>query len=404
MDNSRKAKKEISKKKIYDLTGTVINEIIQIRRKLHSKPEIAFKEYETAALIRSYLEKLNVNVSKPYLETDTVGFIKGEEEGRTILLRADIDALKLEEKTSLEWQSRNQGYAHSCGHDGHAAILLGAINVLSRLTKYFKGNIKFVFQPAEEGEGGGKVLIDKGLLDNHPRVDEVYGLHGWPGVKKGCFETCSGVMMAAVNDFIIEIKGKGGHAAMPHLAVDPVVTAAYIITALQTISSRNTDPVEAVVVSITSLNGGTFTNVIPDSVVMNGTLRYFKKERQEFFRNRIEGIVKGICDANNAKYTFEFDPRYIPLVNNGDSVNFLGKVIKSLFGDDFWSDSAVPTMGAEDFSFYLDKSPGAFYRVGLGIDHPSLHNSFFDFDDTVLENGIISMCGIALSALECDII
>ena len=404
MDNSRKIKKEISKKVIRDLTGSIINEIIQIRRKLHSKPEISFKEFETAAIIRSYLAKLNLNISKPYIETDTTGFIKGEEEGKTILLRADIDALGLEEKTSLEWQSSNKGCAHSCGHDGHIAILLGAVNVLSQLTKYFKGNVKFVFQPAEEGEAGGKMLVDRGLLDDHPRVDEAYALHGWPGVKKGHFEACGGAMMAAVNDFVIEIKGKGGHAAMPNLAVDPVVTAAYIITALQTIVSRNIDPIEAVVVSITSLHGGTFNNVIPDSVVMTGTLRYFKKERKDFFRNRIEEIIKGICIANNAAYTFEFDPRYIPLINNSDSVSFLGKVIKNLFGDDFWSDSAAPTLGGEDFAFYLEKRPGAFYRVGLGEDHPSLHNSFFDFDDTVLESGIISMCGIALGALGCDIV
>ena len=403
MDN-KKTKKEISKKIIYDLARAILDEIIQIRRKIHSNPEVGFKEYETAAFIRYYLGKLNVNISKPYIETDTVGYIKGEEEGKTVLLRADIDALSIEEKTSLEWQSRNKGCAHACGHDGHIAILLGAVTVLSQLTKYLQGNIKFVFQPAEEGKGGGKVLVEKGILDDYPRVDEVYALHGWPGVKKGCFETSSGTMMAADDDFVIEIKGKGGHGAMPHLAVDPIVTAAYIITALQTIVSRNTDPLESAVVSVTIVQAGNFANIIPDSAMMKGTLRYFKKENQEFFRNRIEEIVKGICAANNADYTFSFEPLYIPLVNNPDSVNFLGKVIKNIFGDDFWSDSAVPTTGAEDFAFYLDKRPGVFYRLGLGYDYPSLHNNFFDFDDNILENGIVSMCSIALSALGCDII
>jgi len=402
--SNRKSKKEISKKTIHDLVVSIINEIIQIRRKLHSKPEIAYKEYETAALIRDYLGKLNLNISKPYIETDTVGFIKGEEEGKTILLRADIDALSIEEKTSLEWRSCNKGCAHLCGHDGHIAILLGTIKVLSQLTKYFQGNVKFVFQPAEEGGAGGKILVERGVLDDYPRVDEVYGLHGWPEVKKGHFETCHGAMMAAINDFVIEIKGKGGHAAMPNLAIDPIVTAAYIITTLQTIVSRNIDPIEAVVITITSLNGGSSHNAIPDSVIMKGTLRYFKKEKQEFYKNRIEEVIKGICNANNADYTFNFDSRYIPTINNSDCVNFVGKVIKNLFGNDFWSDSAMPTMGGEDFSFYLDKRPGTFYRVGLGYDHPSLHNSLFDFDDDILENSIISMCGIALNALECDII
>ncbi len=396
-------KKKISKKIIFDHTKSILDEIIKIRREIHSNPEIMFEEHKTAALIRSYLAKLNVEVLKPYIETDTVGIIKGEKPGRTILLRADIDALNVEEKTSAEWQSCQKGRAHACGHDGHTAILLGAVNVLSKLTQYFNGNVKFVFQPAEEGGGGGKMLVEKGILDDHPGVDEVYGLHGWPGVPKGYFESCGGPMMAAVDDFVIEIKGRGGHAAMPHLAVDPVVTAAYTITALQTIVSRNANPEDTAVVSITSVHGGSFTNVIPDSITMKGTVRYFKKEQQEFFRKRIEEIVKGICNANNADYVFEFEPLYIPLINNSDKVDFIGNVIKKIFGDSFWSDSAAPTTGAEDFAFYLDKRPGVFFRIGLGCDYPSLHNSLFDFNDSVIENGIISMCSIALTALECNI-
>ena len=399
-------KKEISKKAIRNLIDPIINEIIQIRRKIHSNPEIMLKEYETAALIRGYLGKLNVKTVKPYIETDTVGIIQGEDAdaGKTILLRADIDALNIEEKTSLEWKSCSKDCAHSCGHDGHVAILLGVVNVLSQLTKYFVGNVKFVFQPAEEGGGGGKMLVGKGILDDRPYVDEVYALHGWPGIKKGLFESCRGTMMAAVDEFEIVIKGKGGHAAMPNLAVDPIVTAAYIITALQTIVSRNADPLEPAVVTITSLTGGSYNNVIPDSVKMNGTLRYFRKEKQDFFKNRIEEIVKGICSANNACYTFDFEPHYIPLVNNSEKVNFIGKVIKNMFGDEYWSDSAVPTAGAEDFAFYLDKRPGVFYRVGLGYDHPSLHNSYFDFDDDIIYNSILSMCGIALNSLDCEIV
>ena len=397
-------RREISKKIICDLTSSIIDEIIQIRRKIHANPEVMFEEHETAALIRNYLGKLNLKILKPYLGTDTVGFIKGEGEGKTILLRADIDALNIDEKTSLEWQSRNKGRAHSCGHDGHTAILLGALTVLSQLVKYFQGNIKFVFQPAEENGGGGKMLVEKGVLEDAPQVDEVYALHGWPGVKKGCFESCCGAMMAAVDDFIIEIKGRGGHGAMPNLAIDPIVTASYIVTALQTIVSRNTDPVEAAVVSVTSIHGGDFFNVIPDSVTMKGTLRYFKKEQQEFFRNRIKEIVDGICRANNAEYSYELMPVYMPLVNNPGSVEFLGRVIKNLFGDAAWSNSAAPTGGGEDFAFFLDKKPGVYYRIGLGYDHASLHNSLFDFDDTILENGIISMCGIALGALRCEII
>ncbi len=399
-----KMKSTISKGKLFNLVHETAEEAITLRRKLHSFPEIMFKEHKTASLIREYLGRLEVEVMNPCIGTDTVGIIRGKHPGKTVLLRADIDALNLDEKTGVPWQSCEKGLAHSCGHDGHTTILLGAVKVLSGLSEYMAGNVKFVFQPAEEEGGGGRVLVEKGILDDEPVVDEVYALHGWPGVKEGCFESMPGTMMAAVDNFEIEVKGKGGHAAMPHLSVDPVLASAQIVTALQGIVSRNVDPADCAVVSLCSINGGELNNVIPDSVRMKGTIRYFRKEMQPFFRGRIEQIVKGVCAGAGAEYVFDFRPSYIALVNRKENVAFAGSVIKSLFGKDSWLESAPATMGGEDFAYYLEKRPGAFFRLGLGEDSPSLHNSAFDFNDNVIERGILSMCGIALASLGCGIL
>lgn len=388
-----------TQEKLFLLSAEIKNRITEIRHTLHSMPEIMFREYKTSSFIRECLSGLDISVFPPYMETDVTGVIRGQRPGKTVLLRADIDALNLDEKTGLPWQSGNRGLAHSCGHDGHTAMLLGAVAILSRLRNDFSGNVKFVFQPAEEEGGGGRVLVEKGILDDEPAVDEVYALHGWPGVKEGYFESSPGALMAAVDNFEIEVKGKGGHAAMPHLSVDPVVTAAHIITALQSVVSRNIEPAESAVVSVCAINGGDLNNVIPDSVVMKGTVRYFRKELQGFFRNRIEQIVKGICDSCLAGYDFRFRPSYIPVINNAEKVKLAGKAISGLFGNECWSENAPATTGGEDFAYYLEKRPGAFYRLGLGPDHAALHNSGFDFNDNVLERGMLSLCAVALASL-----
>ena len=388
------------KKTLFELAKTISGGITEIRHKIHSYPEMMFMEHKTASIVREYLSGLDVEVFQPYIETDTVGVIRGKKGGKTVLLRADIDALNLEEKTSVPWQSCRRGYAHACGHDGHTAMLLGAVDILSRLKDFFSGNVKFVFQPAEEEGGGGKVLVEKGVLEDEPSVDEVYALHGWPGVEEGCFESCPGTMMAAVDNFSVVVKGRGGHAAMPHLSVDPVFTAAQVVTALQGIVSRNIDPDETAVVSVCSINGGDLNNVIPDTVAMKGTVRYVRKEMQGFFRTRIEEVVKGICCSGNAEYEFRYIPSYIPLVNSPEKTELLGKVFSAFFGEKCWSSSAPATTGGEDFSFFLDRKPGVFYRLGMGREYPSLHNSKFDFNDNVIEKGIVSLCAAALGALE----
>ena len=392
MVNSSIITPEILEKKV----DNIISEIKEIRHTLHKMPEIMFKEYETADFIRNYLGKLDVEIQKPYIETDTIAIIRGSKPGKTILLRADIDALPINEDSGVSYCSKNNGLAHSCGHDGHVSILLGAAKILSENKDQLKGNIKLVFQPAEEEGGGGKILAAEGLLRDEPAVDEVYALHGWPGVEEGYIESCTGPVMAGVDNFDIEIKGKGGHAAMPNLSVDPVVMAAQVITSFQNIVSRYINPVDRIVLSICSVSGGTQYNVIPDSVSLKGTVRYFRKEQKDEIIEIMKKILKGITETAGGYYCFDYHPGYIPLVNDSDCVRHLGNTAEKYLGQEKWSSDAVITFGAEDFSFYTDKKPGAFYRLGLGKDSPSLHNCRFDFNDNALKNGIIMMCALAL--------
>ena len=383
---------EILKKK----ADEIINEVTEIRHKLHKMPEIMFKEYKTAEFIRSYLENLGIEIRKPYIETDTVAVIRGELPGRTVLLRADIDALPAEEESSALWSSENPGAAHSCGHDGHISILLGAAKILSGMKDKIRGNIKLVFQPAEEEGGGGKILVAEGILRDEPAVDEVYALHGWPGVEEGHIESCPGPIMAAVDNFDIKIKGRGGHAAMPNLSIDPVIMASQAVLAFQNITSRYLDPVDKVVLSVCSMQGGARYNIIPDQVMLKGTVRYFRKELKEEIRMRMLKILDGITGSAGGSYSFDYHPGYIPLVNNKDCIDSLEKTVEKYLGMNYWDRDASITFGAEDFSFYTDKKPGAFFRLGLGKESASLHNSCFDFNDKALKNGIIIMCALAL--------
>ncbi len=383
---------ELLEKKVDSVTG----DITELRHKLHRMPEIMFREYRTADFIRSYLGKLDLEIQKPYIETDTVAVIRGGMPGKTILLRADIDALPVSEETGCSYSSETPGMAHACGHDGHVSVLLGAARILSEMRNNIRGNIKLVFQPAEEEGGGGKILAAEGLLRDEPAVDEVYALHGWPGVEEGHIESCRGAMMAAVDNFDIEISGRGGHAAMPNLAVDPVIMASQAVLAFQNISSRYLDPVDRIVLSICTLQGGQQYNIIPDSVKLKGTVRYFRKELQEEIKGLIIKILKGITETAGGDFRFDYHPGYIPLINDSACVSRLGDTAVKYLGEECWSSEAVITYGAEDFSFYTDKKPGAFFRLGLGKKHPSLHNSRFDFNDRAIKNGIIMMCALAL--------
>ncbi len=393
----------------------ILPEITEIRRALHRIPETKLEERETSKRIRELVSDANIELLEPYIGTDVVGLLWGtktdarrDAADRTprasinVTLRADIDALPIEESSGKSWRSEHDGRAHSCGHDGHIAILIGTLKVLDRLTDLFDGSVRFVFQPAEEEAGGGKMMVDKGLLDADPKPSAVYALHGWPGIATGTIAAIPGPAMAAQDRFRITVKGKGGHGAVPHRTIDPIVTSAQIINGLQTIVSRSMEPVAAGVVSVCTIHGGTTGNVIPDQVTMEGTTRYFDKKIQSLIRSRMKEVIHGICASAGASYSFDYNEGYIPLVNNPEKVSFLKEVVKAYLGEKAWMSNLPQVMGAEDFAFYLDKVPGVFLRLGLGEHSPSLHSAEFDFNDRAIEAGIIVMSALALETLSRD--
>jgi amidohydrolase len=276
------------------------------------------------------------------------------------------------------------------------AMLLGAAKVLEGMKGDLAGNVRFVFQPAEEEALGGKVLVEKGLLDLEPRPDVAFALHGWPGVSRGCLASAPGPMMAAADRFTLTVKGRGGHAALPHRAADPVAAAAQVVVSLQTVVSRSVDPQEAAVVSVCRIEGGRTSNVIPDQVVMEGTTRYFNRALGPFLRDRIDRIAAGICAAAGCAHELAYEEGYIPLVNDPSAVAAARDTVTSYLGPEAWAAENPRTMGAEDFAFFLAKVPGALLRLGLGEDWPPLHSPGFDFNDESLEPGITALAGLAI--------
>jgi amidohydrolase len=378
----------------------ILPEVLDIRHALHSIPETHFGEHETAALIRKSLGGSRVELVPPLMETDTVGLLRGGSSGPCVLLRADVDALPVVENTGAPWSSTHAGVAHACGHDGHSAILIGVARVLSELADELAGSVRFVFQPAEEEACGGRILVEKGLLDMAPRPVAAFALHGWVGVPVGMVCAAPGPAMAGADRFLISVTGKGGHAALPHRAVDPVITAAQVVTGLQSIVSRSVDPLEAAVVSVCRIEGGHSSNVIPDQVVLEGTARYFDTRLQSLIRERMDRIIAGICAAGGCEYTLSYSDGYIPLVNDREAVQRAREAVTKRCGPRAWSDDQPRSMGAEDFGFYLAAMPGALLRLGLGEQWPSLHSAEFDFNDQSIETGILTLAGLALDYCE----
>ncbi len=376
--------------------SALLPEIVELRRMLHRIPEVHHEERETAREIRRALSATRIEILPPYSGTDTVGILRGVAPGRHLLLRADIDALPVEEKSGKPWKSNHPGRAHACGHDGHTAILLGVARVLDGMAGELKGSVRFVFQPAEEEEGGGKELIERGLLDAEPRPEAAFALHGWIGLPAGRVSSAPGTMMAAADRFVVTIRGRGGHAALPHRAADPVVAAAQVITGLQSIVSRSMDPLEPAVVSVCSVHGGRTSNVIPDEVVLEGTTRYFDAPFKELIRKRMGEILQGTCAAGGCTHSLEHLDGYAPLANDPRAVALARAAVSRYLGAEAWDEDHPRTMGAEDFSFYLQRVPGALLRLGLGRSWPRLHSPEFDFNDESLETGIVALAGLAL--------
>ena len=367
------------------------------RHDIHAHPETAFEERRTADVVARLLESFGVAVERGLARTGIVGTLKGDRPGgRAIALRADMDALHVHEKTGLPHASQHEGRMHACGHDGHTAMLLGAAKYLAE-TRNFAGTVHFIFQPAEENEGGARLMIEEGVLARYP-VAAVWGMHNWPGLPAGEFAVRPGPMMAAFDIFEITVQGRGGHAALPHRAIDPVVAAAQIVGGLQTIASRNIHPLQGAVVSVTQIHGGDTWNVIPDSVVLRGTTRSFDPEIRDALEPAIRRVAEGVCSALGASMAMWYERRYPPTVNSLAEAEFAAAVAAGLVGADKVRRDLLPSMGAEDFAFFLEQKPGAYIWIGNG-DGAAIHNPHYDFNDEILALGASYWARLAETAL-----
>ena len=358
------------------------------RRDIHQNPELLYDVELTAKYIADRLSAFGCDEVKTSIgRTGVVAVIRGAKGGsaRAIGLRADMDALPIEEATNLPYRSRIPGKMHACGHDGHTAMLLGAARRLAE-TRNFAGNAVVIFQPAEEGGAGAMAMIDDGLMDRFG-IEEVYGMHNWPALPVGSFMLRKGPLMAAADEITVTLEGQGGHAAMPHQCVDPVVVGAQIVVALQTIVSRNVDPLDSCVVSVTRFEAGTASNIIPQSARLNGTVRTLKSATRDMVERRIREIAAGLAAAAGGTARVEYRRGYPATVNHAAQTEFAAKVARKVVGESRVDSNVAPVMGAEDFSFMLEARPGAFIFLGNG-DSAQLHHPAYDFNDAALPYGM----------------
>ena len=358
--------------------------IIEYRRDFHKHPELSFQEHRTSDIVAKELKKFGLKVLKNIGKTGVVGILEGAKEGKTIALRADMDALPIQETSNIEYKSINDGVMHACGHDGHTAILLGAAKVLSKMKNHIAGTVKFIFQPAEEGLGGARFMIKDGALNN---VDEIYGLHLWNYQKYGTVGIKSGPVMAAADKFKITILGKGGHGATPQGTTDAIVVAAQTIQTLQTIVSRNTNPLESTVVTIGKINGGYNFNIIADKVVLKGTTRAYTEKNRTLIKNRMKNILKGLEKTFNAKITLEYEDGYPPVINHTGQTEKLKKSAEKISPNGI--QEPFLSMGGEDFSYFIQKVPGCFFFLGSNPNDKSItdtphHCSHFNINEKAL--------------------
>ena len=360
-------------------------ELATWRRDIHAHPETAFEEHRTAEFVAKRLGELGIEVHRGLAGTGVVGTLRGSRPGaRAIAIRADMDALDVHEKNGFAHCSTHRGKMHACGHDGHTTMLLGAARYLAE-TRNFAGTVHFIFQPAEENEAGGRVMVEEGLFEKFP-VEAVFGMHNWPGLPLGKFAVRSGPLLASSDIFEITVEGKGSHGAMPHTGVDPVVVAAQITLGLQTIRSRATHPLDGAVVSVTQVHGGDTWNVIPDEVVLRGTTRSFKPEVQDLIEESIRRIAEGVAASQGAKVRVRYERRYPPTVNTDKETEIAAGAASEVAGAANVLRDYTPSMGAEDFAFMLQAKPGCYVLIGNG-DSASLHNPHYDFNDEVLPLG-----------------
>jgi len=357
------------------------------RRDIHAHPEIAFEEHRTAQIVAEKLESFGIEVEIGIAGTGVVGTLKKGTGNRSIGLRADLDALLINEANEFEHKSKNPGKMHACGHDGHTVMLLGAAKYLAEQGN-FDGTVNFIFQPAEENEGGGKAMIDDGLFEKYP-VESVYGMHNIPGMPVASFAIKPGPIMAAFDVFNVKIVGKGGHAAMPQTTIDPIIIGTKIIDAYQSIISRYIDPQEPAVLSVTQFHAGDAYNVIPNDIEIKGCTRCFSPKVQKQLEEQMHQITKSMCEAYGASYEFEYEHRYPATINSEEEAEIAGKVAQKVVGEDRVNLSPTAGMGSEDFAYMLQEKPGSYIWIGNGDGEGScmVHNPGYDFNDEILPIG-----------------
>jgi amidohydrolase len=383
---------------VRDRVERLFSDLVEWRRDFHRNPELSFQEKRTSEKVADILEALGLKVKKGIAGYGVTGLLCGKGSGPTIALRADMDALPIQDEKDVEYRSQVPGVMHACGHDGHMAMLLGAASVLTERKEQLAGNVLFLFQPAEESLPGGAIgMIGEGVLDG---VDAIYGLHLWSPMPFGTVGVREGGFMAAADSFELEIVGKGGHGALPHTSVDAVAVAAHVVVNLQTIISREVDPLEPAVISVGTIHGGNAFNVIAERVRLSGTVRSFNLETRERLIRRMEEVIDATCRMYGAKACFRYNRGYPPLVNHPAETRLAAQVAEEIVGPEQVR-VIEPVMGGEDFAYYLEHRPGAFLFVGAGDESRGItaphHHPRFDIDERALKVGTEWLVRIALS-------
>ncbi|MCU0559712.1 MAG: amidohydrolase [Desulfobacterales bacterium] len=383
---------------VHSFVRSLETEVVATRRDLHRIPETGFSEHKTSAYVAERLERLGLAVQTGIAGTGVVGLLRSGRSGPTLMIRADMDGLPIAEETGLAFASTHPGRMHACGHDAHMAMALGAAAALSRFADRIRGDVKFVFQPAEEGPGGAQPMIAAGVLEN-PRVNFALACHLWSERPEGVVGVRAGALLAAMDRFDIKILGRGGHAAQPHLCVDALEVATQVVGALQRIVSRQINPIEPAVVTVGTFHAGTAFNIIPSEAVLSGTTRTFDRSLRASWESRLEGVVRGVCEAMGAGYELSFRRGYPPTVNDAAVAEVVRRSATAVVGEDRVAEPEL-TMGGEDMSFFLEAVPGCFYCIGIGREGAApLHNPRFDFREDLMLLGVEIHCRTALDLL-----
>jgi len=370
--------------------------MVALRRDIHREPELGFDTRKTAEKVLAALDGLPLDLQTGVAENGIVATLRGGDDGPVVGLRADMDALPIHEETGLPYASEIEGKMHACGHDGHTSILVGAVHALCGMRERLNGSVKFFFQPAEEGGGGGKVMVDEGVADD---VSSVFALHLWPGLPFGTAATKAGPIMAAADAFEMTVRGKGGHGAFPHQTADTIAITAQVVTALQTLVSREVDPVQPAVLTVGEIGAGSAFNIIPETARLGGTVRTLDEDLRRRIPERIEELARGIARGMRGDAALDYDFSYPVTMNDEDAAQHALGVISALFGEENTLELPNPAMGGEDFAFFLERIPGAFIWLGVGEDVSYLHTPTFAFDEEILPQGAALLTALALESL-----